>query len=364
MLAVAFTFGASTELVVTESVFGAIGLAVALAFCDPGLRARLVRGIGWVAAGGAAGVVLSIPVIYAALDTGIPKTAPNPPKFYSSDLANVLAPTRMFSYGETRFAALWQHWLVNDAENTAYLPLPLLLFLVAYMVASNGRRSAALFTYGLIALVLSFGPYLIINGTFTIPMPWWVLEQLPAIDHALPGRFSAFVFMAVCLLVAQAWTTRAIPRPLIGATVAASMFLLVPNFTAMAFPTREMNRSFVASGAYESVIAPDENVLVLPVGQWGPGMAWVVDSDFAFRMPTGNGGGAAPPPQLTDPVGAALFYQDLTFDFTSTLPGFVDRYGVDTVLVPETATDYVAIATAAFGPPDQTVEHVLVWQDV
>jgi hypothetical protein len=81
-------------------------------------------------------------------------------------------------------------------------------------------------------------------------------------------------------------------------------------------------------------------------------------------MPTGNGGGAVPPPQLSDPVGAALFPRDPTYDYATTLPGFLDRYDVDTVLVPSGETAYVDIATTVFGPPDETVEGVLVWEDV
>ncbi|MCW2529515.1 MAG: hypothetical protein JWM76_4375 [Pseudonocardiales bacterium] len=361
---VAFTFGASTELVVTESFFGVVAIVVALLFVSAELRPRLLRGCGWLAVGGIGGVILGLPVIYAALRAGIPSEVSNPPAFYSSDLTNLFAPTGLFRFGESRFAVLWPHWLGNGAENTAYLPLPLIVLLLVYMVASRGRVSAGTFTFAGLALVASFGPFLVIDGNLTIPMPWHVFEQLPGLEHALPGRFSAFVFMAICVLVAQAWSTKALPRVVTAVAVVAAMVLLVPNFAAMSFPSKDVNRSFIASGAYKQVIHKGDNVLVLPAGEWGPGLEWIVESDFAFSMPTGNGGGATRPAQLSDPVGNALFAQDLNFDYKSTLPGFVKRNGVHLVLVPESAVAYVKIASSAFGQPDRTIDGVLVWAGV
>lgn len=358
-LVVAFTIGASTELLVTQSLFAVAGLVVAWIALPAPRRARLLRGVPWLALGVVAGVAVASPVIIAGLRSGIPVDVGNDPGLYSSDLTNLLAPTHLTLVGDSFFAGLREGWQGNEAENTAYLPLTLVALVVASAVAVRSRLQAALWAFGGLALVASFGPHLLVAGHATVPMPWAVLEKVPGLDHALPGRFSQFLFMALCVLVAVAWAHRGRWGWLVGAAVAATVVLLLPNFTTMLIPAGASDPEPETIDVVREVVEPGENVLVMPVGQWGPGMRWMDDLDFTFDMPSGNGGGAAPPEGLKDPVAAALFATDLDYDYASTLPDYLDRVGVDLVLVDARYPDWLAVAQESLPVPG--VERDGVW---
>lgn len=332
-LTVGFTAGASTELLVTEALFVMIALCVSLFCANKGIRTKLLRLLPWLAAGVFAGAILAIPVVLAALRSGIPHTPGNPPQFYSTEWTNVFVPTSLVRFGAAPFAAVRQDWLGNEAENSAYVPLSLLLLLLVYARYARGRVVAALGIFAAIAFIASLGPFLTIDGKSTLAMPWGWAILVPGLDHALPVRFTGFVFMALALFVAHAWSARVVSRWATALAVVITGLLLVPSPAALGFPTDAHDPPFVTSGQIRDEVAPGENVLVLPAGQWGPGMRWQDDLDFSFDMPTGNGGGANTPPALRDPVGRAFFTRDMSFDFVGELPAYLRRYGVDTVLI-------------------------------
>lgn len=346
---IAFTAGASTELVVTQVVFGILALVVALVFAQKELRLRLLRATAWVAGGGLAGAVLALPIIIAALVSGVPSAPANPPSLYSSDLTNTVAPTELVRFGHSFFAGLTQGWLGNNAENTAYLGIPLLLFLAVLATQLRGRLALGIATFGGLAFVASLGPILAIAGKQTIPLPWAIAELVPGLDHALPGRFSTFVFVAVLLLIAYAWTRVRLPRVVTGIVVLLTFLLMVPNLGKLSFPTLAQDPPFVTSGRLARTITAGDNVLVLPAGQWGPGMRWMSETGFEFDMPTGNGGGAIKPKALDDPVGAALWERKFDFDYRDALPAWLKRNGVDLIIVPTTEPGWNTVVEESLG---------------
>jgi hypothetical protein len=179
-------------------------------------------------------------------------------------------------------------------------------------------------------------------------MPWSLAAALPGLDHALPARFSAFVFMAVTLLVAEAWAARVPPRWLVGVAALVSSVLLLPNLSMMTFPVDASIPGFVTSGDLENELDEGENVLILPAGQWGPGMRWMDELDFGFRMPTGNGGGAKEPPAVREPLGAALFRQDLAYPYDKELLPYLEDVDVDTVIVDSRHPEWKAVMDRVF----------------
>ena len=362
-LALAVTAGASTELAVTESIFFVVAILCTLIFANTRVRRAVLRALPWTALGAGLGAVLALPVVFAALAAGIPSSPGNPPADYSSDLTNVFVPTQLVQFGESRFSAIWPLWMGNPAENTAYIPASLLLFVLAYGWITRGRLSAALGTFALVALIFSFGPSLAIAGRHTIPLPWRLALDVPGLDHALPGRFSAFVFMAVLLMVAHAWSIARskLARISIGIVVLVSFVLLIPNLKVMQFPVDARDPSFVTSGQLARTIKPGENVLVLPAGQWGPGMRWEDDLDFSFSMPTGNGGGATPPPELKSPIGWALFSRTLDFPYAKQLPNYLKKYDVSTIIVDGRYPEWNSVVESALGRSAKKVGGVWVY---
>ncbi|WP_127792904.1 hypothetical protein [Agromyces sp. LHK192] len=357
---VAFTGGASTEVLVTHTLFIVLGVGVVICFTRGEVRRRSARSLLWLAAGGAIGAILLIPVVVAALQAGIPTSALNPPNLYSTELTNLVVPTRMSEFGETLFEGVREDWLSNDSENTAFLGIPLVLLLGAYAFATRHRFSGAVAAFGLIGLILSFGPLLTISGINTIPMPWMVATFVPGLDHALPGRFSLFVFMAACLLVADAVARRVVPLWITATLVAASFVLMVPNLSSMGFPTPAPISEFAAEDL-DDVVEPGDNVLVLPPGQYGPGMRWMDELDFTFVTPTGNGGGANAPEAWADPVARALFDRNFDFDWDDELLPYLERIGVDLVIVDEGSDEWLEVTERALGPATEEIDGVHVW---
>jgi hypothetical protein len=342
-LTVAFTIGASTELFVTEFGFAVLALVVGLVFATSAVRGRLLGSLPWLALGGFLGVVLASPVILAGLRSGIPETVANPPALYPTDLTNVVAPTGLTLFGDSFFKGLRAHWLGNEAENTAYVPVTMLIVVVAVLYLSRRRTTAGIATFAGITFLLSLGPMLTIAGAQTVPLPWGLAEHLPGLNHALPSRFSAFVFMALALLVAHGWSARLIPRWFIAGAVALSCVLTLPNLPVMMFGVDASVPAFVTNGDLAGELHHGENVLILPAGQWGPGMRWMDELDFSFDMPTGNGGGARAPKMLQEPIGHALFFQDLGYDYQRELLPYLHRVGVDTVIVDGRHAEWKAV---------------------
>jgi len=334
--AVTFSLGSSTELFVTQSLFGALAAIVALvATAD---RRHLARSLLMTAAGGAAGVVLALPVIAAAVRAGIPETVQNPPVFYSTDLANILVPTSLAAVGGSWFAELERTVWGNVAENTAYVPLGMLVVVVIALITRRDRITRSLLAIAAVVVVASLGPLLTIAGHRSITMPWRLAEQVPGLDHALPVRFSAYLFIVVALVVASLWAGRGVPRWVTAALVGVSAVLLLPSMPA-SYPYDAETPEYIASGFWQRDIDRGDNVLVLPSGQNGNGMLWQTRTDFAFTMPTGNAGGAKPPPEALRPVGNKLINNDLELDWKAELPSYLEERDVRTILVENRSGD-------------------------
>jgi hypothetical protein len=365
-LTLALALASSAELFVTQALFGVIGWLVALVFGGPEHRRALLRGGVGVVLGGIGGLVLGLPVIYASLRSGVPEAAANPTANFPADLTNLFAPTELMTFGSRTFADLRSHWLGNNAENTAYLTPPLILLVVAAVWVGRGsRRLAGLLAFGAIALMFSFGPYLTVDGVRTVSLPWRIATRLPVIEHALPVRFSAFVWMAVALLVAVLWTGRHVPRSATALLTLSAAALLIPNPDAMAMPVDTSVPAYFKSGEWKQDIDRGENVLVLAPGEVGPGLRWSAATGFAFNTPTGNGGGASLPPALKDPTAAALFWQQFNpqegYDWSRHLPRYLDKLGIRHVLVDPADQYWVRVMSELYPGLGRQKQGVLVY---
>lgn len=351
-LVVAFTIGSASELFVTQTLFGGIALVIVYVVATPDVR-RQLRGLALLlAAGGLAGLMLASPALYATLTAGLPGTTSNPPGAYPSDVTNVFVPSGLV-WGADTFAAVRNTWLGNGIENTAYLPLTMLAALVASVALwPRSRTVRALLSFIVVALVLSFGPFLTVSGKQTIDGPEAILTRLPVTKFALPGRFSDEVFIGVVLLLAYLWsrysgdlrTRRSAVKgvAVIGAAVAA-FAMLYPNLSTLPYPINTVAPAYVSSGELAREHG-GENILVLPTpGQFGPGLIWEADTHFAFKMPTGPCCGAGPMPALSDPTAAALQNVPSNYDWVHELPPYLKRVGVSTVLIDGNDQTWLAV---------------------
>jgi hypothetical protein len=82
-----------------------------------------------------------------------------------------------------------------------------LLFVLAWFAGRrwSDPRVRVAAVMGVVLLVLSLGPELHVAGQpWHVPMPWLAFSGLPLIEHALPGRLTLFMWLAVAALVAMA----------------------------------------------------------------------------------------------------------------------------------------------------------------
>jgi hypothetical protein len=125
---------------------------------------------------------------------------------YSADLLNVILPTPYQLLAPEVVTEVSRHFSGLYHEATAYVGLPLLLVLGWFAAARwHDRRVRVATVMGVLLLVLSLGPELHVAGQpWNVPMPWLPFGGMPLIEHALPGRLTLFMWLAVAGLVAMA----------------------------------------------------------------------------------------------------------------------------------------------------------------
>ena len=125
---------------------------------------------------------------------------------YSTDLLNIILPNPYQLLSPEVVTEVYRQFSGLYHEATAYVGLPLLLVLGWFAAARwQDRRVRVATVVGLLLLVLSLGPELHVAGqAWNVPMPWLPFGGLPLIEHALPGRLTLFMWLAVAGLVAMA----------------------------------------------------------------------------------------------------------------------------------------------------------------
>jgi hypothetical protein len=199
----------SEEVLAMSAVVGALLMVVLALFVRE--RAAIVdstRRLALAAVPGLAAFLLiaGLPIAVQFLGPQQVHGRVQDPAAYSTDLLNVLLPTpyQLLAPGivtavSSRFSGLYH-------EATAYVGLPLLLVLAWFAATRwHDRRVRVATVMGLVLLVLSLGPELFVAGKpWHVPMPWLPFSSLPLIEHALPGRLTLFMWLAVAVLVAMA----------------------------------------------------------------------------------------------------------------------------------------------------------------
>jgi hypothetical protein len=123
---------------------------------------------------------------------------------YQADLLGPIVPTINEALTTHHFSIVSQEYgFANFTENTSYMGLPM-LFLLGYF-ALRWRRDlliAGSTFLALVALVLSFGPWLEFNGyEKSNVLPETVLAHLPVYDDVVPARFSLIVWLFAIIAV-------------------------------------------------------------------------------------------------------------------------------------------------------------------
>jgi hypothetical protein len=109
--------------------------------------------------------------------------------------------------GDSLVAARAPDWTIafdSPVENGSYVGVPLLLALVIGAIVLR-RKRIALFcgAMGAIALLLSFGSHLHLDGHRTgIPLPFLAIAHLPLLDSSVAARWVTYFWLFAALLLA------------------------------------------------------------------------------------------------------------------------------------------------------------------
>jgi hypothetical protein len=143
-----------------------------------------------------------------------------------------------------------------------------------------------------IVVVASLGQKLTIGGHRSISLPWSIVANWPLFENVLPARLAMFVSL-VTAVIAALWTAAQPPGMLRWLLPGLAVLAIAPNPAAGVWASHYTVPAFFTDIRYRSCLAPDENILPLPVRGDGESMLWQVVSHFRFRM---AGGRIAPQP--------------------------------------------------------------------
>jgi hypothetical protein len=182
---------------------------------------------------------------------------------FSMDLLNVVLPTPYQLLSPENATSISRHFSGLYHEATGYIGLPLLVVL-AWVVASQwrDRRVVVAAAMGLLMLVLSLGPELHVGGeSWHVPMPWLPIGGLPLIEHALPGRLTLYMWLAVAVMVAIAVDRAAALDPRrAGVRLVAIGLALVFVLPTPASSSTSAVPTFFASWEQQGI--PDDDVVL------------------------------------------------------------------------------------------------------
>ncbi|MGO9058648.1 MAG: hypothetical protein ACLQU2_14855 [Candidatus Binataceae bacterium] len=321
------------ELLAATVVIGVLVMAATLLSAGPRFRRDLLDVCGLVAVALASAAIFLSPYLYYALFRGFPHGPINPPAVYSSDLLAFFVPTPTLLIGQhPAIASLAQRLVGGWAEDTAYIGIPLFLMILDYGVSNwrDPRARIMLVALPLIALA-SLGPYLHIEGTSSIPLPWALAGQLPLLDKALPGRFMMFAFLDAGLITAiyLASSPHRTRKWILALLAVAS---LIPNLPAGWWFSRLDTPRFFADGTFRRYLDRGETALILPYGREGKSMLWQAQAGMYFRM-AGGYVGLTPRDFLRWPVLDSLYNGEACYDFTHQLGFFLAAHQIRTIVL-------------------------------
>ena len=272
----------STEILFTLTLSLAVAWVAAFALLPaqrPRLKllARPLTG-SYLVAG-----VLAAPLLAYAL-TDFHRASLNEPRIFSADLLNLAVPTRLTAIAPDWARRTAATFLGNDAENGAYLGLPLLV-IVAWFAWQRWRHAGARLLLALFALavVAELGPYLRVRGATYAPLPWRPLVDRPLLNDVLPVRFALYAALAAAVIAAL-WAAGSAPVWARIVLSAAAVAATVPALGHDYWHGRPDRPAFFARGLDRHCLPPDAVLLALPYPSQNDAMLWQAEARFRFRL--------------------------------------------------------------------------------
>ena len=273
----------------------ALGLALftvayaAAAWHDARRRlSNLAQGLG--IAGGLAALLLAYPLWLQFAGPQHVRGGPFPSYYFGMDAASLVTISPLSLAGD-RFAAAPA---ADAAEYNAFFGVPLLL-VVAGATLWLWRRAVAVACAAAAAgmVILALGPYLVVDGERTpLPAPFALIDGLPGLSAALPGRFALAATPLFAVVVALAIDRAlAAPVPWVRLAVPAAILCALAPVAPAPLPTEDrppVPRYFAAGlwrgcGGDGGVIVP----VPPPEPRRADSMRWAAATGAGFALPEG-----------------------------------------------------------------------------
>ena len=304
-------FGISLEIFATACVFAIATWMVFLPFAIGERRPHFYRlAVEFMIAVAITSLLVS-PFLFFLFRGmhNLPATV-NLPVDSSADPLNYFVPTIVTSLGASYIVPVASRFTGGGlGEQTAYLGLPMILILTACFA----RRLAEPLMRGMLTMLLllilcSLGPRLWLAGTQTgLWLPWALVDKVPLIRSALPGRFTLYIALLAGLVIAI-W----LAEPAVGLArgrrfllaLLACLFLL-PNRQVVGRWTSAELLPFFDNARAGTVLKRNQHVLLLPFDLPGVNMIWQWQARYSFTQAAGFTG-VLPRAEAADPLVAVL----------------------------------------------------------
>jgi hypothetical protein len=328
-LTLAAAFMLWLELFATITFFGAIALALGIALGTDEQRQRIYALIPPLALSYVIALIVASPYLYYFFQPGFPRSPVNSPGGYSADLLNFIVPTPVNAIGTLSMLARISQRSAGDA----YFGLPLILIVVIFVRARWAEVSTRFLAWFLLVVALaSFGPRLHVGGVEFFGLPWKLMQRLPLIKNALPGRFSMYMFLAIAIIAARWLADETVGCRAKFAGAAALAIFLAPNLSARFWIAPIDLPAFFTDGRYRQTLTPGETVVILPYGASGYSMLWQAESAMYFRM-AGGWTSIMPREFQSWPAVNAMMHHSYIPGFTDQLKAFLAHHDAATVLI-------------------------------
>jgi len=331
----------TTEVFASMVLFGGIAFVIAIALAGPERRREGLTLAGEAGCALIVGLLLGAPLLYSALHYPNPLSG-HPQAGAGADLANYVVPTRVtWLHGDTGPGSLAAGLSGNISEQLSYLGPMLLFLLLAFAIEFRRSTLARCLTLFIaVVAIAALGAHLTVDGHNThIWLPWAIVQQLPFLGYAIPGRLVVYLWLAAALATAL-WLDRARARPARWALFALVAASLAPNVTGFTWGSRVDAPKLMTSGELARYVAPQATVIALPFGINGNSMYWQVEADFRFRMAGGYVSWAIPREYRRQTIVRELLGERPGGQLTRRLCAFIAFSHAEVILLRDGTTGY------------------------
>lgn len=332
----AFQLGISTEILATMSLFLPPALMFSYIFCQND-RARILQITKEIIGAYIVCLVLVSPFLYFFFSgMGRVPSLFQPFNIYVADALNYVIPTPITAIGGSWATFIARTFTGNYSEEDAYLGVLVLAMLGMSAYSLRSHPWVRVIVATLVTIVIfSFGPSLHVMGRGVMHLPWFLIQKLPLLKNALPGRLTLYVSLMIALLLSlwlaslrgpQIWR-RYLLAGLAAVSLLPSVFnghdiWLQKNNTPMFFRDLHSN----------GVLKRGATVVALPYGYQGSSMLWQATSGMYFRMAGGYLQAFVPKPFAPWPA-VRIFYSGPVPGYRTQIAAFCVAHRVDAIII-------------------------------